>query len=153
MDTILKTSRISIFKVFILSVFIFHTVVYANPVVIDPIYTLGSIMVLGSLFFLEAAIITISLLFFGMSPKPLFFAILLGNAAIYFVLFLPIYEAIENLLIAELIIVVVDTGLIKLLAGFALFQWDTFQGVGWIGTGCISVIGNLLSYYVGTIIL
>jgi hypothetical protein len=109
-------------------------------------------MVLGSLLGLEAAIITIALLFFGMSPKPLFFAIFLGNVAIYFGIFWSVYEIVENLLIAELIIVFMDAGFIKLLAGLDFFQLDSFRGIGWKVAVPVSIIGNALSYYIGTII-
>ena len=87
-----------------------------------------------------------------MSPKPLFFAIFLGNVAIYFGIFWSVYEIVENLLIAELIIVFMDAGFIKLLAGLDFFQLDSFRGMGWKVAVPVSIIGNALSYYVGTII-
>jgi hypothetical protein len=152
MGTQIKASGTSLIKLATMFALLLTGPALANPVV-DPTHVIGSVMVLGSLLMLEASIATMALLFFGMSPKPVFFAILLGNIGMYFVVFWPMYEVLENLFIAESIIVFAEATLIKLVARLDFFQLDTFRGIGWKSAIVISVIGNLLSYYVGTIII
>jgi hypothetical protein len=152
MDAMPKSPRTNIITSAILLLLLFRSISWANPVA-DPMTQFSTIMVVCSLLGLEAAILTISLLFFGMSPKPVFFATLFGNAAIYFSVFLPTYDILENLFLSELIIVFIEAGFIKLVARFDIFQWDTFRGIGWVGAIVVSTIGNLFSYYVGTIII
>lgn len=151
MDVIPKNLRTNITSSAVLFFLLPRFIAWANPVA-DPMTQFSAVMVVGSLLGLEAAISTISLLFFGMSPKPVFFAMLMVNAGIYFVVFLPIFETLDNLLIAELVIVFVEAAFIKLIARFDVFRLDTFRKVGWIGAITVSIIANLLSYYVGTII-
>lgn len=126
------------------------SVAFANPV-IDPMSDLPYIIVLGSAFFLEASIITISLFFLSMSPVPVFFALLAGNSAIYFTIFLPVLDANLSLPAAEALIVGLEGIFIKLISLSETFQLETFTSLKWKYAFIIAAFGNIVSYYVGTV--
>jgi hypothetical protein len=51
----------------------------------------------------------------------------------------------------EVLVVVIDGLVIKLLGTSAPFQGDNYQGVSWLRSTVISGIGNALSYFIGYI--
>ena len=51
----------------------------------------------------------------------------------------------------ELLVVLIDGLVIKLLVTFAAFQGDNYRGVSWLRSTVISGLGNGLSYFVGYI--
>jgi len=126
---------------------------YANPIVFDPIGMMPYILVLGSAFAVEAAIVTLVLLFWGMELKPVFGALVLANVAVYFVIFLPLFEVTSNLWVAEVAIVGLDGLLIKTITRFDVFRDDSFCPVRlrWGYAFIIAAIGNVVSYCVGAV--
>jgi len=75
-------------KFFVIFIVLFSAkVAFANPVLVDPLGSMFSVIVLGSAITVEACIVTLLLLFFNMSVKPLFLAVFLGNLVLYFVVF------------------------------------------------------------------
>ena len=129
------------------------TVAFANPVIVfDPISAFAYVMVLGSTLGLEVCITTILLLFFHMSPVPVFFALLIGNLAVYFGVFTVLLDAVPSLLIAEVVIVTIEGAFIKLISFFDRFQLETFTRLKWRYAFISAVVGNVVSYYAGTII-
>ena len=128
-------------------------VAFANPVFFDPITDVPYIMALGSAIAVEVCLTAIILLFFDMSPKPVFFALYAGNLAAYFAVFLPLLDALSSLLIVEAIIVAVDGALIKLISLHDTFHLDTFIKLKWKYAFIAAGIGNLVSYSVGAVIV
>jgi hypothetical protein len=126
-------------------------VAFANPVVFDPIGSVGYFMVLGGAITVEVCLVTLLLLFFDMSVKPLFLALFLGNLVLYFAVFLPLLELLPSLWMAEVLIVAADGILIKVISLCELFQEMSFKGLKWKYAFLIGMLGNLISYYVGTV--
>ena len=134
-----------------LVILFFAEAAYGNPVIIinDPITSLSYVMVLGGAITVEACIVTLLLLFFDMSLKPLFWALFFGNLALYFVVFLPLLEFLPNLWMAEVLIVAADGAMIKGLSLHEIFQENDFKAVKWRYALPIAMLGNSLSYCVG----
>lgn len=129
------------------------TVAFGNPVIVsDPISTIAYVMVLGSTLGLEVSITTVLLFFFHMSVVPVFFALLIGNLAIYFGVFVFLLDVVPSLLIAEAVLVAIEGAFIKLISFFDTFQLDTFTLLKWRYAFIIAAVSNVVSYYVGTII-
>jgi hypothetical protein len=123
---------------------------YANPVIVpDPISAFGYVAVPGSAITVEVSIVTLILMFFDLSVKPVWIGLFIGNLILYFVLFLPLFHAISSLLIVEGIIVAADGILIKVISCFDTFQQNTFKGLSWKYVFVIAAAGNIVSYYLG----
>ena len=133
-------------------VLFFAKAAFANPVVFDPLGSIGSVIVFGGAIIAEACLVTLLLLFFNMSIKPLFFALFFGNMVLYFVVFLPLLDLLPNLWITEILIVIADCIMIKLISLFEMFQEIDFNGLKWKYAFLVSMLGNLISYYVGAVV-
>jgi hypothetical protein len=131
-------------------VLFFAKVAFANPTGV-PFDGIGSIIVLGAAFTVEACLVTLLLLFFGLSVKPLFFALFFGNLALYFVAFLPLLDLMPSLWMAEVLIVAVEGIMIKVISKCEMFWEIDFKGLKWKFAFLISMLGNVMSYYVGTV--
>lgn len=123
---------------------------YANPVVFDPIGSMAYLLVLGSATVIEAGIVTLLLLFWGTDPKPVYMSFTVGNLVIYFLIFLPLLD-VSNLWLAEAAVVIMDGVLIKAITFSDAVRDDTFRPLRWLFAFCISVLGNIVSYYVGSV--
>ena len=89
-------------QVVLLLILMISSVALANPVVVpDPASIFAYVMVVGSAILIEASLVTLILMFFNLSIKPLFFGLFLGNLIIYLVLFLPLLEMVSAIWIAE----------------------------------------------------
>ncbi len=128
-------------------------VAFANPVVFDPIGGISSVMVLGSAVTVEVCLVTLLLLFFDMSVKPLFFALFFGNLVLYFVAFLPLLHSLPSLWMAEALIVAADGIMIKVVSLCEIFQGMDFKELKWKYAFLISMLGNSISYYVGAVMI
>jgi len=122
---------------------------YANPIVFDPVGMIPYVLVLGSAFAVEAAIVTLVLLFWGMELKPVFGALVVANLAVYFLVFFPLLDATSNVWVAEVAIVGVDGLLIRMLTRFDVFRGDDFRPIHWGYAFVIAAVGNVMSYSVG----
>jgi hypothetical protein len=123
----------------------------ANPVMLDPSSLLAFGIVVFWAFVVEAGVVALLLTFRGVAPLRIFFAYLLGNAAVFFFVFQPLLESSRNLpvLMLEILVIVIDGLIIKLLVTFDSFQGDSYRGVSWVRSTAISSIGNGISYFVG----
>ena len=75
-------------KFFVIFMVLFSAkVAFANPIIVDPLGSISSVIVLGGAITVEACLVTLLLLFFNMSVKPLFLALFFGNLVLYFVVF------------------------------------------------------------------
>ena len=140
-------------QVFLLGLVVCLTgTVYANPVIFDPIGSLAFVLVLISAVAMEAGLVTLTLLFWGMEPKPIYIALYIANVIVYFTVFFPLVRAETNLWIAEAIVVAIDGVLIKMLTRYVTFRDATFRPLRWQYAFLIAAVGNLVSYYVGVVI-
>ena len=105
-------------------------------------------VLLGALF-VEACTVTLILIFFNMCLKPVFYAVFASNIIIYFVVFLPLLYKTENLCLSEIIIVLIDATIIKLLTCSLTFTELNFQRIRWPYILLIALIGNTMSYITG----
>jgi len=122
---------------------------FANPVFVG-ISIAGIILcvILG----LEACVVTLILFFCHMTAVPSLIALFIGNLVIYFIIFTPLLSAVDNVLVAELLIIVIEGILIKIISSYDTFQMDDFKGLKWRTAFIASALGNALSYYLGTLI-
>jgi hypothetical protein len=81
----------------------------------------------------------------------LFLALFIGNAVIYFAVFLPLFNRTSSLWVSEAAVVVLDGLLIKVITRLDAFQQDTFRPVRWVYVFVVAAIGNSVSYYVGLV--
>ena len=86
-----------------------------------------------------------------MSPLPVFLILFAGNICFYFAIFVPILGAITSLLVAEIAIVGIEGTFIKLISLSDIFQLETFTQLKWKYAFIIAAVGNIASYYVGTV--
>jgi hypothetical protein len=107
------------------------------------------ILVLGSAFAVEAATVTLVLLFWGMELKPVFGALVVANLAVYFLVFFPLFDATSNVWVAEVAIVGLDGLLIRMLTRFDVFRGDDFCPIRWGYAFVVAAVGNVMSYCVG----
>ena len=129
------------------------TVAFANPVIMpDPLNWVRFVIIFGSCFGSEVLLTTIILFFCHMAVVPLLIALFAGNMVMYFVIFQPVLSATGNVLASEAVIVAVEGAFIKMISSFDTFQLEDFKGLKWRTAFIIAVVGNLLSYYSGTVI-
>jgi len=139
-------------KLFIIFLVLFFAKsAFANPVIFDPIGSIGTVIVLGGAITVEVCLVTLLLLFFDMSVKPVFFALFFGNALLYFLVFLPLLEVLPSLWMSEVLIVAVDGILIKVISLCEMFWEMSFKGLKWKYAFLIGMLGNVMSYYVGVV--
>ena len=139
-------------KLFFILVLLFSGgIAFGNPIVVDPFGSISSIIVVGGSLLVEACVVALVLLFFGMLIKPLFVGLLFGNLVVYFVLFLPVLEALPSVWMAEVLIVAADGVVIKVLSQCEMFQDTNFKELKWRYALLIGMLGNTLSYYVGAV--
>jgi hypothetical protein len=140
-------------KFFVIFMVLFSAkVAFANPVIVDPLGSISSVIVLGGAITVEACLATLLLLFFNMSVKPLFLALFFGNLVLYFMVFLPLLDLLPSLWMAEALIVAADGIMIKAISLCEMFQEMDFKGLKWKYAFLIGMLGNSVSYYVGAVI-
>jgi len=125
---------------------------FANPVNFDPGSWIAFVIVFGATFGLEAFVVTAILFFCRMAIYPSLIALFIGNITIYFIIFKPLLSAVDNVLVAEVLIIIVEGIFIKIISSFDIFQLEDFKGLKWRTAFIASAVGNALSYYSGAII-
>lgn len=126
--------------------------VFANPIIYEPTRLIPYIYIVGSCLLVESCIAAFILFFLDLSPKPMAAALFVGNLIIYFTIFRPFYERVDNFFVSEAMIVVLDGILIKIISSNAAFQENTFKRLRWPTAFMVAAIGNVVSYYVGVAI-
>ena len=126
---------------------------FANPIFLPDVGDIKLVVVLGLTFAAEASIITLILFFCHLAIVPSVIAMFAGNLLMYFVIFRPVLEATNNVPIAEAVIVAAEAVFILIISRIELFQDEDFKGLKWRTAFLCAVVGNLLSYYVGTVIV
>jgi hypothetical protein len=126
--------------------------VWANPVIYPSISDGGYFVVLVSASVVEVSLVALILFCFDFALKPVWMALFVGNMIIYYMIFLPLLDAVSSLLIVEGLIVAADGILIKTVSLFDIFQQQTFKGLRWKYAFLIAAIGNIVSYYLGSVI-
>ena len=104
-------------------------------------------------FVVEAGIVAWLLAFRGVAPLRIFIADLVANAAVFFLLFQPLLRGSNSfpVLELELLVVLIDGLVIKVLVMLTSFQGGSFRGVSWRRSILTCGIGNAFSYFVGYI--
>lgn len=126
---------------------------FANPIVstMESLFSAATIVIFFALI-VETSAVTILLWFFDMSVKPVYFTFFIGNLTVFLLVFLPVIRSDVNWIAAEWIAVLCDSSAIKIISLFDLFQEATFKSLKWRYVLLVSVIGNIVSYYVGAIL-
>ena len=128
-------------------------VAYANPVILDPTSLIASCYVALGAFLVETGVVSMLLLFRGLSPLRVFFGYFVANACVFGVIFYPLLQ--KNWVpwpFLEPLVVGIDGVAIKCLAHIDFFQGDNYEGVTWRRAFLISTIGNAMSFFVGIIV-
>jgi hypothetical protein len=81
----------------------------------------------------------------------LFFALFFGDLLLYFVVFLPLLDLMPSLWMAEVLIVAVEGIMIKVISQCEIFWEMDFKKLKWKFAFLIGMLGNVISYYVGTV--
>ena len=123
----------------------------ANPVMLNPSSLMAFCVVVFWSFVVEAGVVALLLAFRGAAPLRFFMAYFAANAAVFIFLFQPPLMGSSNppVLVLEVLVVLIDGLIIKLLATLNTFQGDDYRGVSWLRSTVISGIGNGLSYFIG----
>lgn len=124
----------------------------ANPIIYEPTHLIPYIYIVSSCLLVESCIAAFILFFLDLSPKPMAAALFVGNLIIYFTIFRPFYQRVDSFLISEVMIVVLDGILIKIISLNAAFQENTFKRLRWSSAFIVALIGNVVSYYAGVAI-
>jgi len=126
---------------------------FANPVVstMESLFSATTVVVFFAIL-VETSAVTILLWFFDMSVKPVYFAFFIGNLAVYLLVFLPVIRSDVHWIAAEGIAVMCDGIAIKIISLFDSVQEASFKALKWRYVVFISVVGNIVSYYVGAIL-
>lgn len=125
---------------------------YANPAVFNPIDTTAYLLVVGLASLVEAGMIALVLMFWGTEPMPVYMIFIAGNVILYFAVFVPLLDATSSVWLSEAVIVGLDGMLIKMVTFFDSVRADTFRPLKWAYAFVIAAAGNILSYYIGTVI-
>jgi hypothetical protein len=122
----------------------------ANPVIINPASLLAFCYVAFWAFVVEAGLVALLLLFRGLAPLRVFMAFFMANGLIFFFLFQPLLDREWlPLPVLEVMVVLIDSLVIKLLVSLNALQGDDYGGVSWSFSTVISGVGNAASYLVG----
>jgi hypothetical protein len=127
-------------------------VVYANPTSFPLDVNLKLVVILGATFAAEAGLVAVILFFCHMAIVPTFGAMFASNLLMYFIIFRPVLEVTNNVTIVEAVIVAAEAVFIRIVSKVESFQEDEFEGLKWRTVFLVALVGNALSYYVGTII-
>jgi len=136
----------------LLIVLAFAATAQANPIVSNPSEIAAYIVVVLAALFLEVLITAGFLLFSGIAVVPMGIALFLGNTVSYAGIVLPVFAVAQSVWLVEVLVVLAETALIKLLSLFELFQQDTFYSLKWRHALLAALAGNACSYYVGTLL-
>lgn len=122
----------------------------ANPVIINPASLLAFCYVAFWAFVVEAGLVALVLTFRGLAPLRVFIAFFIANGLVFFFLFQPLLDREWlPLPFLELVVVLIEGLVIKLLASLNALQGDDYGGVSWSFSTTISGVGNAASYLVG----
>jgi hypothetical protein len=133
-------------------VLLFSATAFANPVGF-PDENLKLVVVLGSTFAAEAALVAVILFFCHMAIVPSFVAMFTGNLLMYFIIFRPVLGVTHSVPVAESVIVAAEAVFIRLISKVGSLQEEDFKGLKWRTAFVCATVGNVLSYYVGTVIV
>jgi hypothetical protein len=124
---------------------------FANPYILDPGSLIAFWVVAFWAFVVETAIVTLVLAFCGLQPVRIFIIYFLIKAAVFLFLFQPLLEKGWSIPILELLVVFIDGLVIKILAGLGALQTESYGKLGWLTAFMISLIGNVVSFFIGLI--
>lgn len=103
----------------------------------------------------ESGISTLFVVFSGLSPARVFFAMFAANATVYILGFRPLLEQEWfPLWLLECGVVGVDgvdAAAMKFISQFEFFQGEGFLKLGWISALLAGASGNAFSYFIGRV--
>jgi len=120
----------------------------ANPTVL-PHRVVAAIVVIGAALVVEALLTALVLVFFQLISFHLIWVLLLVNAVLYPLVFLPLMGITGNVPISEIIIVAIEALIIKMLSRIGAFQTGDFRRLPWLGAFLAAAVGNASSFLVG----
>ena len=123
---------------------------WANPAILNPQSLIAFWIVAFWALVVESGVTTLFLSLCGILPVPVFGAILIANLATFSFAFMPLLDRMP-LWGLEILVVLADAVIIKLVTALPLLQGGGYLGVTWKRALLASVIGNALSYFVGVL--
>ncbi len=125
----------------------------ANPVMLNPSSLVAFCVVAFWALVIEAGVVALILACRGAAALPVFVGYLVLNGVVFLFLFQPLLTVSRPLPLPllEVLVVLADTAMIKLLVALSPFRGDSYQGVSWVRSVLAAGVGNGLSYFVGVI--
>lgn len=122
----------------------------ANPANLNPQSLFAFCIVAFWALVIESGIATLAVSLCGVLVLPVFVTLVLTNVGTFAFGFMPLLERMP-LCLLELLVVVFDTIMIKVLAAVPIFQRGDYVGVSWRRGLVASILGNAASYSIGVI--
>ena len=122
----------------------------ANPAMFNPQSFFAFCVVAFWALVIESGIATLALSLCGVLVLPVFTTLVVTNIGVFAFGFMPLLERMP-LWLLELLVVLFDTVVIKVVAAVPLFQSGDYVGVSWRRGLVASILGNAASYFIGVI--
>ncbi len=122
----------------------------ANPAMFNPQSFFAFCVVAFWALVIESGIATLAVSLCGVLVLPVFATLVITNVSVFAFGFLPLLDRMP-LWLLELLVVVCDAIVIKVVAAVPLFQSGDYVGVSWRRGLVASLLGNAASYFIGVI--
>jgi len=122
----------------------------ANPAMFNPQSFFAFCVVAFWALVIESGIATLTLSLCGVLVLPVFTTLVVTNIGVFAFGFMPLLERMP-LWLLELLVVLFDAVVIKVVAAVPLFQSGDYVGVSWRRGLVASLLGNAASYFIGVI--
>jgi len=122
----------------------------ANPAIFDPQSWIAFWVVAFWALVIESGIATLAVSLCGVLVLPVFATLVITNVGVFAFGFMPLLDRMP-LWLLELLVVLFDAVLIKVVAAVPLFQQGDYVGVSWRRGLVASILGNAASYFIGVI--
>ena len=120
----------------------------ANPAIFNPQSLIAFWVVAFWALVIESGIATLAVSLCGVLVLPVFATLVVTNVGIFAFGFMPLLARMP-LWLLEVLVVLFDAIVIKVVAAVPLFQRGDYVGVSWRRGLVASILGNASSYFIG----
>jgi hypothetical protein len=134
----------------ILLLLLFPIGLQGNPAIFNPQSLIAFVVVAFWALVIESGIATLAVGLCGVLVLPVFTTLVITNVGVFAFGFMPLLHRMP-LWLLELLVVIFDAIVIKVVAAVPLFQRGDYVGVSWRRGLIASILGNAASYFIGVI--